>query len=120
TIENAPQDLAYWMVPGEENASRKPGNVQGRYGYVLARVSGGVYDQAKDAFAGIEELTENLEKKGFGISSERMLVNGYPILFLEARKDANVAKSDTMFVATNVESSAVVVTYRPPDSGGNL
>jgi len=110
TIKDAPQGSSYWMVPGEE----AEGKSQGASGHLLAKVASGVYDQAKDDFAGVDDLKEKMDVKGVSVSSDRTLVNGYPVLFVESEDRTLHTKTYTVFVATNEESQAIVVKYRPP------
>lgn len=109
----------YWMSRADSAAQAADPEHAMRDGFYSVSLSLNVgYDADTDRFFG-EGSDETTMKAGFeemgftGVSLERHLVNGYPVLFVEAEKDGR--RGMLVYIAALVDTNAVYAFYTHPD-----
>jgi hypothetical protein len=109
----------YWMSRADSAAQAADPEHAMRDGFYSVALSLNVgYDADNDRFfseAGDEStMKAQFEGQGFtGVSLERHLVNGYPVLFVEAQ--SNGRRAMLVYVASLVDTNAVYAFYTHPD-----
>jgi hypothetical protein len=109
----------YWTSPADSAAQAADPEHRMRDGFYSVTLSLNVgYDVDTDRFIGGESdetrMQADFEGQGFtGVSLERHLINGYPVLFVEAEKDGRRAMM--VYVASLVDTNVVFAFYAHPD-----
>ena len=109
----------YWTSRADSAAQAADPEHAMRDGFYSVSLSLNVgYDAAADRFfsEGGDETTmqATFEQQGFtGVSLERHLVNGFPVLFVEVEKDGR--RGMLVYVAALVDTNVVYAFYAHPD-----
>ncbi|HEX7242290.1 MAG TPA: hypothetical protein VF263_18530 [Longimicrobiaceae bacterium] len=112
-------DVLYWMTPADTAVVSDPLSLQapdGEFYFVhLSRNVG--YDQARRMFTGEDEMAATFGRMNFDeLNLERWNVGGYPVLFVEYRRDTSL--SAMVYVGTLVGDNAVLANYAYTDPPG--
>lgn len=112
------QTYSYWMPPAMVADARRAKNLPTATGYMYGKISlDAGYDPASGTFKGTEAMESAMAAAGYtDIHSEREKPNGHAVLFFDALKDGRRLYS--MYVALNVETNAVYVSYVAPSNNG--
>jgi hypothetical protein len=108
----------YWMSPADSAAQAADPEHTMRDGFYSVTLSLNVgYDADNDLFIGGETnettMKAAFEGQGFtGVALDRHLVNGHPVLFVEAEKDGRHVM--IVYVASLVDSNVVFAFYSHP------
>lgn len=109
----------YWTSRADSAAQAADPEHEMRDGFYSVTLSMNVgYDVDSDRFIGgandENTMKASFEGEGFtGVSLERHLINGYPVLFIEAQKDGRHVM--IVYVASLVDTNVVFAFYSHPD-----
>ena len=108
------QTYSYWMPPAMVAGARQAKNLPRATGYMYGKISlDAGYDPASGTFKGTQDMESAMAAAGYSdIHSEREKTNDHAVLFFDALKDGRRLYS--MYVALNVETNAVYVSYVAP------
>lgn len=109
----------YWTSPADSVIQASDPEQELRDGFYSITLSLNVgYDAETDRFIGADSdettMRAEFDRQGFtGVSLERHLINGFPVLFVEAQKEDR--RVMVVYVAALVDTNVVFAFYSHPD-----
>lgn len=117
----SPVSYSYWMKPEGAKIARETKDLPKATGYMYGKLSLGVgYDIASDTFPGMENFKAKSEAQGFvDVSVSQQKINGHSTLFTQLSLKSNGRKVYGMYVAMNLSTNTIYLSYVPPTDAPN-